>query len=268
MAALYRSRDVLRIVGIPRSALRACIAHGFVVPSRGARREHLFTFHDLIVLRMARALEDARLSRRRVSTSLRRLRARLPEDLPLTGLRIAAVGRDVVVREGPASWRADDGQYLLALEVSTVDGAIRIADRVPQDWFSQALALEDADQEEAVRLYRRAIDQDPCAGGAYANLGRLLHEGGRLPEAEAVYDAGQRACPGDPLLLYNFALLREDQSRWEQAIDLYMRALELDPTLSEAHYNLALVYEAQRRQKDALRHFSAYRKLTGGPARS
>ncbi len=128
MASPYRSRDVLEIVGIPRSALRAFIANGFVTPARGPRGEHLFTFRDLVVLRTARALADARLPRRKVTASLKRLRARLPETLPLSGLRIAAVGSDVVVLEGEGSWRAADGQYLLALDVRNVDGGIVIAD--------------------------------------------------------------------------------------------------------------------------------------------
>ncbi len=44
--------------------------------------------------------------------SLRSLRERLPEQMPLAGLRIAAVGDEVVVRDGGTPWQADSGQLL------------------------------------------------------------------------------------------------------------------------------------------------------------
>ena len=74
-----------------------------------------------------------------------------------------------------------------------------------------------------------------------------------------------KACPNDPILLFNFALLKEDQEQWEDAIDLYHRALDADPAMGDAHYNLGILYHSLKRQRDAVRHFSAYRKLSAGP---
>src|SRR5688572_4573011 len=118
MAASYTLAQVERVLGLPASTVRRFIRDGFVSPARGARREYRFGFRDLVVLRMAKALADARLSSRRIGQSLRHLRRQLPDALPLTGLRITAVGSDVVVVERDSQWRADDGQYLLAFEVS------------------------------------------------------------------------------------------------------------------------------------------------------
>ena len=113
-----------------------------------------------------------------------------------------------------------------------------------------------------MRIYRDAIQRDRCAGGAYVNLGRLLQQAGRAREAEAIYRQGRKACPGDALLLFNYALLKEDKAQWEEAIKLYMEALADEPDLSDAHYNLALLYQALGLDQDAVRHFSAYRKLS------
>src|SRR6185503_16582719 len=99
---MYTVKEVCRIVGIPRSAIRGFIENGFVSPLRGRRREYLFNFRDLIALRMAKGLGEARLSKKRIAASLKRLRRKLPKTLPLSGLRIAAVGNDVVVVEGPS----------------------------------------------------------------------------------------------------------------------------------------------------------------------
>lgn len=265
MQATYTVQQAQKILGIPVSSIRRLIGTGFVAPSRGVRRQYLFSFRDLVVLRMAKVLADAGVPARRMSAALRQLRQQLPESLPLTGLRIRAVGHDVIVEERGSQWRAEDGQYLLALDVSDTGGALSFelpgAEDAPVDWFAHAFSLEDDDTEAAIGSYRRAIENDPGHAGAYANLGRLLHEAGRIGDAQAVYRAGEEACPDDPILLFNFALLKEDQGLTNDAIELYHRALAADPTLCDAHYNLGLLYQLLRREREAVRHFSAYRKL-------
>lgn len=264
----YSIRQVGQIVGIPPSTVRRLIHAGFVRPARGKRREYRFDFRDLIALRMAKALADAKLSSRRISASLKRLREQLPEAPPLTGLRVVAIGNDVVVMDGATQWRADDGQYLLAFDVSESDGAVAFTEppghaaAQGQDWFTRALDLEETDVAQAMGAYEKAVGADSCQSGAYANWGRLLHAAGRLAEAEAVYRQGAAACPEDAMLLFNFGVLREDQKRSDDAIALYQQALAQDPAMGDAHYNLALLYQSLRRPRDAVRHFNAYRKLT------
>lgn len=268
MRSTYTVKEAQKILGIPLSAIRKFVGTGFVSPTRGARREYRFSFHDLVVLRMAKALVDASLSPRRIGVCLKRLRKQLPETLPLAGLRISAMGKDVIVKERDARWRAEDGQYLLALDVSETHGAVSFsqppASRDNTDWFARAFDLENFDPEQAIAAYRKAIEKDAHIAPAYANLGRLLHAAGHAREAEAVYLEGDAACPNDPILLFNFALLMEDQERNDDAIALYKRAIAADPAMGDAHYNLALLYQSLRHQREALRHFSAFRKLSAG----
>lgn len=266
----YSTRQVHQIVGVPLSTIRQLIHAGLISPERGKRGEYRFSFRDLVVLRMAKGLADAKLSNRKISASLKRLRQQLPDALPLIGLHIAAIGNDVVVMEGTTRWRAADGQYLLAFEVLETKGGVAFADHrspanVKQDWFIRGLDLEETDAAKAMAAYEKAVSEDSCQSGAYANWGRLLHEAGRLAEAEAVYHKGAEACPHDALLLFNFAVLREDQDRWRDAIALYKQALANDPDMQDAHYNLGLLYESRRRLREAVRHFNAYRKLAFEP---
>ena len=58
-------------------------------------------------------------------------------------------------------------------------------------------------------------------------------------------------------------MLREDLGDRDDAIASYRAAVELAPDLADAHFNLARLYEASGAQRDALRHWSAFRKLTG-----
>ena len=46
------------------------------------------------------------------------------------------------------------------------------------------------------------------------------------------------------------------------AADMYREALKEAPDLPEAHYNLALLCEAAGLKQEAIRHLSAYRKLS------
>jgi tetratricopeptide (TPR) repeat protein len=268
--AHYSVRDTCRLLNLSRAVVTGLIEAGFVNPARGKRRQYCFSFQDLIVMRAARDLSAAQIPARRIARSLRRLKQQLPEELPRTGLRIAAVGDAVVVREGVDQWQADDGQYLLSFDVAPQAGQVAFLDRAAIDYgvsaealFRQACAAEESDAAAAIAHYRRALDKDGCHAAAYANLGRLLHQSGQLSQAEILYRTGLRACAGDPLLLFNLGVLLDDLGRRDEAMAAYSEALAHDPELADAHYNLGLLYEAQGRGRDALRHLSAYRKLTG-----
>lgn len=266
----YSLREVGKLLGLSRSMLGRLIDAGFVSPTRGRRREYRFTFCDLVLLRAAQGLTEARIPSARILRSLRRLRSQLPEKVPLAGLRIAAVGDAVVVSEGSAQWRPDDGQYVMQFQVATPDGHLAFIDpaEVPavpseQSWFEQGLALERADPDRACEAYRHAVKRDAADCGAYVNLGRLLHERGRMQEAESVYRDGLAACGADGTLLFNLGILLEDLHRLDAAAASYRAALVSAPDLADAHFNLGRLCEARGLQQEAVRHFSAFRKLTG-----
>lgn len=265
----YGVRTVEKLLQLPRSTIRALVEAGFVSPARGPRGALRFSFQDLIVLRAAWSLAQAGLTHRRIIRSLKELRGQLPDSVPLSGLRIGAVGDHVVVHEGGTRWQAESGQYLLALEVGVAGGVLSVADRraqakaVAEDWFSQGAALEDSDPAAAQRAYAQALAADPAHCGAATNLGRLLHAGGQLEAAERVYVRGLAACGRDAVLRYNLGVLLEDMGRIADAVAAYERALADDAGLADCHYNLARLYQVQGRAREALRHLARYRKLAG-----
>ena len=57
-------------------------------------------------------------------------------------------------------------------------------------------------------------------------------------------------------------MLAQDAGKEADAIALYRRALELDPQLAEAHYNLATLFDQSGDSRSAIRHINEYRKLT------
>jgi tetratricopeptide (TPR) repeat protein len=262
----YGMRDVEKLLRLPRSAIRSLVTAGFVTPMRGPRNAWLFSFQDLIVLRTAQALAAANVPQRRILRSLKELRSRLPEEMPLSGLSIGAIADHVVVREGGSRWHAESGQYLLAFEGDPAQGSLRVIEPVPA---ASALPATDGGAhtepdaaEAAIAAYRRAIAAKPARQDARINLGRLLHELGRFEEAERVYRDALANGDDDPLLFYNLGVLLDDMDRKQEAIQAYEAALQEDPALADCHYNLALLHEALDQPRQAIRHMSQYRRLT------
>ena len=161
--------------------------------------------------------------------------------MPLTGLRIGAVADRVVVRERGSRWQAESGQYLLEFEGDPADGTLSVIERSPgpdtdaprsaQRWFAQGVALEAKDPKSAQEAYEHALVEDPRFLDAYVNLGRLLHETKHHAKAEGVYREAIRRCGNDSVLLYNLAVLLDDQDRLADAVGAYEAALASDPDL-------------------------------------
>jgi hypothetical protein len=275
----YSVQDVERILRLSRSSIRSLIDGGFVKPARGPRRELRFSFQDLIVLRAARALTLAKVSRQRITRSLKDLRKSLPEEMPLSGLSIAAVGDRVVVREGKTRYQVDDGQYLLGLDVSLDAGELRVVERKvkeekepaareePTDWFEEGLELEDTDPRAAQKAYEHAVSADPGNAAAWINWGRLVHEQGKIREAERIYRRALDQCGADSLLMFNLGVVLEDLGKTGAAFDAYQAAINEDPNLADCHFNLARLYESMGRQQHAIRHLIQYRRLVASDSR-
>lgn len=260
--------DIQRLIGLSRSVVRTLVRQQFVSPRRGPRREYRFSFQDLIVLRMAKALSNARLSNRRITRSLRDLRRRLPEQAPLAGISLRAVGDVVSIREGNAEWDSGSGQYLLSLDVMVKDGGLRVIERGPQlsnesveQLFERALDLEDTEPREALNLYRRCVALDDAFVEAYVNGARLLQQSRDFAAAEAMYR--NPACLRHAHAQFNLGVLLEDTDRHIEAVQCYLTVVELDPDFAEAHFNLARLYEIQGNQPHTIRHLSRYRTLAG-----
>jgi hypothetical protein len=273
----YSVRDVERVLELSPATTRSLIRAGFVSPERGPRREFRFSFQDLIVLRTARALLQAKIPPKRIRRSLESLRRELPDAVPLSGLAISAVGDHVVVREGDSRWQAEGGQYVLGLDVTLENGVLHVVEHkdiaapaaasAGEDWFAKGLALEGSDLAGALAAYARAVADEPDNVAAWTNWGRLLHEEGRTQEAAQVYQQALGRAGPDSLLLFNQGVLLEDLGDAGAALQAYQSALEEDPQFADCHYNLARLYESLGKPQHAIRHLGQYRRLVSNEQR-
>lgn len=287
----YTLREIQAMLGISRSAISSLMAAGFVSPGRGRRREYRFTFQDVVMLRTAHSLREARIPGRKILRSLRRLRETLPAELPLSGLRITAAGSELAVRTGDTRWQVDSGQLLLDFEVRPSGTSVTVLSKAhapqgepgapslpapvgeegaavrdtgtddPAYWLERGIQFEDSDPAAAEAAYRKALASAPAFADAYLNLGCLLCDARRCDEAIKLYRSALRHCPDAALLHFNLAIALEDQGKQGEALASYERCLELSRDFSDAHYNAALLCERLGHTSKAIKHFSAVRRL-------
>ncbi|ACL64285.1 TPR repeat protein [Anaeromyxobacter dehalogenans 2CP-1] len=268
----YRTRDVARMLGLPPAEVRRFARAGFVAARRGPGNALRFSFQDLVLLRAAAGLVQARLRPARVRRALRRLAAQLPEGRSLASVQVAAEGGRVVVRDGGARWHPDTGQVLLDFEIGEL--ARRVAPLVraaarrgrgmrPLDgeaWFHWGRDLHDVAPAEARTAYRQALGVAPDHAGAHLHLGRLLlRDEGDARAAElhlrrALEDPALRAGAGVAL-----SAALEAQGLLDEALLACARAIEADPALPDAHRAAARLLERLGRAEDARRHLDAAR---------
>lgn len=267
------------MIGVSAGRLRAYLRAGVLSPEKGTRGELRFSFQDLLLLRKAEGLVSPRIPPHRVRRALKKLRERLTEEQPLTGVSLSADGPQVVVHERGARWQAESGQVLLAFdrqdaapdEVPLVVFPTKVAagerpggDVVPptvEEIYELACDLDEADPERAESSYRQVITQAPQHADAHINLGRILHERGDLTAAEEHYRCAISIRPHDPTATFNLGVVLEDGGHHADALEAYRSAIAADERNADAHYNAARLYDLLGDYSSALRHLRICRDL-------
>ena len=263
-----------------RSFARAGLGDTGGAATGDVARESRFGFRDLVVLRMAAGLRRARIPSRRIERALAGIRRTTGREV--AGLRLEALGDHVVVRDGEVVWRADSGQLDLGLvergPVGPELGAhpdgpadfggagLRVIPREAdaasaQECLARAQSLEEEEPEEAAEWYGRSIECDPGQWEAHVGLGFLRQQLGRPAEAVESYEHAS-TLQADATVSFNLGVALDDLGRVEEAEAAYREALEIDPSLADAHFNLSCLYEKSGDRTRALRHMIACREQT------
>jgi tetratricopeptide (TPR) repeat protein len=273
MKGLYDLKAVAKLLALEETRVKAFVRAGFVTPEKDGKTL-LFSFQDLVVLRMAKALRDADIPTGRIKRALTKLQNELPQGRPITSVRLAAEGGRIVVHDEHTRYQPETGQLMLDFSVRDLAKkvapiarnvkklAIKRKDELSaEEWYALGCEMEVSSVSEARDAYRRAVELDPVHADAHNNLGRLLHEERALAAAEAHYRQAVAAEPKHVTAWFNLGVALEESQQHTEAIEAYERAIALDPKHADAHYNAAQLYNTLGRPMLALRHIRAYEKL-------
>jgi tetratricopeptide (TPR) repeat protein len=265
----FSTSEVAKILNLQDSRIRSFVRAGFLTPTRGDKKSLQFTFQDVLFLKTAKGLLEARVPSKRILRMLVSLKRQLAKDRPLTSIRIYADGERVIAWDGKSRWQPDSGQFLLNFDSRSVMQRAQVTLRPrtgtkrlsAESWFSRALELESSSPREAQRAYHRALELDPHMAAAHLNLGKLYHDAKDSKKAEAHYRAAMENAPTDAAPLFNLGVLMEDVNKPDKALDCYRAALKIDSSFGDAHYNAGLLLETMGKKSEAFAHLRAARKI-------
>ena len=141
-----------------------------------------------------------------------------------------------------------------------VFGAISSAEQ----FFLMGSLLDDGTPErveEAVKSYRRALEQDPDLVAALINLANIRYSRDELAEAQALYERAIGLESDFFEAHFNLGNIYHDLDRFPEAQACYREALRLNPLYADAHFYLAVTFEKMGQSQDARPHWRSYQQL-------
>ena len=133
-----------------------------------------------------------------------------------------------------------------------------------EQFFVAASRIDDGDPgnfDDAMSLYRRALERDPYLVPALINLANIHYARDQVAEAQALYE---RAIAIDTDVFeahFNLGNILHDLGRYNEAQRCYRDALGLNPGYADAHFYMAVTLEKSGRSQEARPHWRAYQRL-------
>lgn len=124
--------------------------------------------------------------------------------------------------------------------------------------------LQDKDLVQS--YVSKIVGEPPTSRIAPQNISNDSGQPSESTRATAKLDENQSRYNKHAVSMYNLGVTAYQQNSPESAIIFFKRAADIDPTLIEAHYNLARLYQQQRRFAEARRRYEEVLKLNSDDA--
>ena len=117
----------------------------------------------------------------------------------------------------------------------------------------QATVVKDEGSlHDAIRMYERALVNNPSNAEAMYSLGVALAEAGEIHRAMIAYESALRLRPYCAEAWNNLGVLHREQNNVERAVECYQRAVAINPHFAQALNNIGVVYTVQGLAQAAL----------------
>src|SRR6266481_3772859 len=169
------------------------------------------------------------------------------------------------------SFVSDHWQYLACLGIITpcASGIVLLAGQLKswQVWLERGTTLllagvlflltwqQSRMYTNVETLYRTTIARNPACWMAYNNLGNILYQANRIPEAMDLFKQALRIKPAVAHYSLGNALVLT--GRTSEAIDQYKQALRINPNYADAHNNLGAVLGQMGQISEAIEQVKA-----------
>jgi protein O-mannosyl-transferase len=167
------------------------------------------------------------------------------------------------------SFVTDHWQYLACLGIITpcASGIVLLVGQFKRwkDWLEPGITLllggalflftsqQSRMYTDIETLYRTTIARNPSCWMAYANLGDILYQANRIPEAMDLFNQALRIKPSVAHYSLGNGLVRT--GRTSEAIEQFKQALRVDPDYAEAHNNLGAALFLTGRTSEAIEQY-------------
>jgi protein O-mannosyl-transferase len=167
------------------------------------------------------------------------------------------------------SFVSDHWQYLPCLGIITpcASGIVLLVERLKpwRVWLEPGVTLliagalfvvtsrQSRMYSDIETLYRTTISRNPACWMAQVNLGNILYQVNRVPEAMELFKQASEIKPAIAHFSLGNALVQTGQK--SEAIDQYTQALRINPDFAEAHNNLGGALFLIGRTSEAIEHY-------------
>ena len=237
--------DLERIAGLTPTLVACLVLFDVLEPV-----DQRYSYRDLVAAREAGRLLAQGIALRHIleaSVALRRRGSHLAET------RLAEGPGGQLLRELSGQLAELSGQFHMPLEqpARSVDDVVADAEE----------AEERNDHATAETLYTTALRADSSDPVIPFNLGNVFDAQGRSADAKIAWQIAVARDPAFAEAWYNLAIAAEDEGHEDLAVAEYRRAVQAQPDYADAQFNLGLLLTKLDRFDDALPVWQRYLEL-------
>ena len=177
----------------------------------------------------------------------------------VTGTDVTRAKHTPVVQEVPATRGASVVRLADGRKGFVITEACSISDALRKDFTSAVAMLNDQDYVNAIDLLQKIIEQSPGVTAPYINIAIAYQNTGKTEQAEGHLKTALSLVPGHPVACNQYGLLYRKSGRFEEAREIYEKALKSFPEYYPAHRNLGILCDLYLNDPAcALEHYEIY----------